>query len=159
MTSDLSIQHWPANNKMDIAAPNEIGDPSTELSVPFDSGGWIDMRDYEGLYVAITGNDVSSGENLTTLDVWASAGTKGKGNHHEAKVDAHANPEACDGSGETVGIEVTANQIAQEAADAGYSDLRYVSVRVNATDAADRYGAVGVRYGPRHATKDLTNHS
>jgi len=159
MVSDLSIQQFPANNAMDVASPVTNGDMSTETSIGFSNGAWKDMRDYEGAYVTITGNDVSTGETLSGLSVLASENAKGRGHGNEAVIDAVGDPTKADGTDQTVDLEITAEQIAQAESDNDYDSLRYISVRAQATDAADDYGATIVRYGPRHATKDLTNFS
>ncbi len=146
MSTIQDYQQWAANNKLDVLAPSEFGDISSETSV-----GWLDMRDYEGIYFAVTCDTISTGSTLTQAKVQASDGLGNK-----VDIDSHDSPTDVNAAGDTIGIEVSAEQIAQEGASEGH-DLRYVTLKAISGDATDRHGVVKIRYGARHAEKDLTS--
>jgi hypothetical protein len=107
------------------------------------------MRDYYGLAVvamasALTGNGITKVEIVASATPAFSAVT----------VIADSGTVAADAVGDYVPIECTAEQVAQEASDAGV-DLRYVAARLTCQNAADE-AVVAYFATPRHATLGLT---
>jgi hypothetical protein len=126
---------------------------STDAKLLSGDGGttiaYVDGRDYHNfLYEAMASTLTGSG--ITKLEIVASATTA----FSAVTVIKDSGTVAADAVGDYVVLECTAEEIAQEGADAGV-ELRYVTARLTCQNAADEavVAFVGV---PRHAYSGLT---
>lgn len=110
---------------------------------------WVDMRDYEN-FAASFFRTVGTGG--ITYKILANAKADGSGTDVVIK-QGSAVPDA---AGDYAFLECTAEEIAQEAADAGVSGARYVSLNITFATATDEGVVTYIRGGARHAGKDLT---
>lgn len=113
---------------------------------------WVDMQLYSGLLV---GFFRTVGTSDLTFKVLANAKADGSGTDVEvkAKTLTSVQPNAV---GDYTWIEITAEDMAQAAADAGVADIRYVSANLTFATATDEAVVTYIRTGPRFAYANLT---
>lgn len=112
---------------------------------------WVDMRDSSAILI---GFFRTVGTGATTLSVLANAESDGGGTDVtvKSKTLTSAEPNAV---GDYTWIEVTQSEIAQAAAEAGESGVRYVSASVSVATSTDEGVVIYVRQ-PKHAKLNLT---
>lgn len=114
---------------------------------------WVDMRDFEH-FMAIAFASALTGTGVTAFSILANANSDGSGT--DVTIKTHAVGSAPDAVGDYLMLECTAEEIAQEAADAGVSNARYVSVNLTCNNAADENVVVYIRSGNKRAYRGLT---
>lgn len=130
---------------------HDPGGTSATLASP--DGGttirYIDMRDYNCFAVAAMSSTLA-GNGITKLEIVASATP----DFSAVTVIKDSGTVAADAVGDFVVEECTAEEIAQEASDAGV-ELRYVAARLTCQNAADE-AVVAYIAKPRFAYSGLT---
>jgi hypothetical protein len=110
---------------------------------------YVDMRDYSDFAVAAMSTDLT-GNGITKLEIVASADTA----FTSVTVIKDSGTVAADAEFDWVMEQCTAEEVAQEGADAGV-ELRYVAGRITEANSADE--AVVVYFGiPKRAYLNLT---
>lgn len=126
---------------------------STDAKLVSPNGGttirYVDMRDFHTFGVAAMASTLT-GNGITKLEIVASATTA----FSAVTVIKDSGTVAADAVGDFVVEECTAEEIAQEGADAGV-ELRYVAGRITCQNAADE-AVVAYLATPRHAYSGLT---
>ena len=107
---------------------------------------WVDLRDYEGIHISVM-HSVGTGE-ISTFNILGNSASDGSGSDVELKAST---PTTADAVGDTVHLEVTAEELA-----ALGTDLRYVSASVALGTGTDECVVTYVRYGAKHAAADKT---
>ena len=113
---------------------------------------WVDMRDFDNFMVLVF-RSVGTGD-VDTFKILANAESDGGGTDVEIK--AHALGTAVDAVGDYVVLECTAEEIAQEAADAGVDNVRYVSASVELATSTDECVVTYIRGGAKRKYDGLT---
>lgn len=113
---------------------------------------WVDMRDYENFAVLVMASALT-GIGVTAFTILANSESDGSGT--DVTIKTHAVGSAPDAVGDYLVLECTAEEIAQEGADAG-EDLRYVSANLTMDNAADENVVTYVRGGAKRAHDALT---
>lgn len=112
---------------------------------------WVDMRDFAVLLIQFFR---TVGTSALTFKILANTQADGSGQDVEVKtVTLAAQPDAV---GDYVFAEVTAQEIAQAAADAGVAGARYVSASLAFATATDEGVVTYIRSEPRFAHDGLT---
>ena len=115
--------------------------------------GWVDMRDYENFAVLLF-TSVLGGSGPTVFTILANAESDGGGT--DVTIKSHAVGSAPNAVGDFLVLECTAEEIAQEAADAGVENVRYVSAKVTCQHTGDEAVVVYVRAGAKRSADGLT---
>lgn len=111
--------------------------------------GWVDMSLYRRALIGVT---LVSGTGLLTFKILGNSSSAGSGTDVELKVCS--DPTDADAAGDTRWLEVSAEELAQEASDSG-NGTRYISANVDA-DHADDIFVVTYILEPKWADLDLT---
>lgn len=114
---------------------------------------WVDMRDFENFMVKTMASALT-GVGVNAFTILANAESDGSGT--DITVKTHAVGSAPDAVGDQLVLECTAEEIAQEAADAGVANARYVSASLTCANAADENVVVYIRAGCKRAYDGLT---
>ena len=130
-----AYDHDPANSTVD-----------TEIA-------WVDMRDYESFFVLLF-TSVLAGTGPTAFSIVANADSAGGGT--DVTIKTHAVGSSPDAVGDFLVLECTAEEIAQEASDAGVANARYVCARVTCNNTADECVVVYGRCRSKRAYAGLT---
>jgi hypothetical protein len=112
--------------------------------------GWIDFSLYSRALIGIC---LVSGANMVAAHIYGNTAADGTGT--DVTIATHAAPTDITDPGEQVWMEVTAEQFAQEGADAGY-ELRGLSAVVDSAHADDIY-AVTYILEAKNPHLDLTD--
>jgi len=115
--------------------------------------GWVDMRDYSR-FAVITFASALTGVGVTVFTIIANNDSAGGGT--DVAIKAHGVASAPDAVGDYLVLECTAEEIAQEAADAGIVGVRYVSAKLTCADTADEQVVVYIQSGARFPQDALT---
>lgn len=113
---------------------------------------WVDMQNYRRLVVGLF-RSVGTG-SVTSFKILANAQSNGGGTDVEIK--AHAIGSAPNAVGDYIWLECSAEEIAQEAADAGIEGVRYVSANIALVTNTDECVVYYERCDPRFAYDNLT---
>lgn len=114
---------------------------------------WVDMRDFENFAVLLF-TSLLGGNGPTVFTIIANAESDGGGT--DVVIKSHAVGSAPDAVGDFLVLECTAKEIAQEAADAGVANVRYVSAKVTCHHTGDEAVVVYMRSGAKRAYDGLT---
>lgn len=122
-------------------------DPNTTGVVEI---AWVDMRDYHNLMVTFFR---TIGTANLTFTIIGNAESAGGGSDVEIKSWSGSEPVAV---GDYVVLECTAEEMAQEASDAGVDNLRYLTAVVAVATAEDEGVVTYIRGGAKRAADGLT---
>ena len=114
---------------------------------------WVDMRDYQNFAVLVF-TSVLAGTGVTAVTIIANAESDGGGT--DVAIKTHAMGSLPNAVGDFVVLECTAEEIAQEAADAGVANVRYVTVTVTCNNTADEAVVFYIRGGAKRPHRALT---
>ncbi len=114
---------------------------------------WVDMRDYEN-FAALVFTSALGGSGPTVFTIIANAQSNGGGT--DVVIKSHAVGSAPNAVGDFLVLECTAEEIAQEAADAGIANVRYVSAKVTCQHTDDEAVVLYLRGGAKRAADGLT---
>lgn len=145
MASPQSSQKFLAGHKIQVWDHDPGG--TTALLVTPDGGTTVrvvDMRDYLCFTFAVLATIATTGP--TKIEIIAATGSDGTGT---VTVIKDSGTIAADAVGDWAVLECSAEEVAQEAADAG-ADLRYVAGRITCGNAADEAVAVYILDGKRN---------
>lgn len=120
-------------------------DPAGDTTSAFDIA-WVDMRDFENFAFSFF-RTIGTGD--VTVKILGNAQADGSGTDVEIKSWTNATFGDPDAVGDYAFGECTAEEIAQEAADAGVENVRYVSVNIAFTTGTDEAVVTYVRGGGR----------
>ncbi|HUX01022.1 MAG TPA: hypothetical protein VMY35_08580 [Phycisphaerae bacterium] len=115
------------------------------------SSTWFDMRDYNEFSVLMTAGNLT-GAGVKALDIYADSDPAGGGTPTKIKAFAGS---AGSVEGDYLVLSVTAEEIRQEAEDAGV-DFRYVMPYLTLANAADEAAVCVIRSGARFPQDGLT---
>lgn len=113
---------------------------------------WVDMQNFRHFAVGLF-RSVGTG-SVAAFKILANTAADGSGTDVEIK--AHAIGSAPDAVGDQIWLECSAEEIAQEAADAGITGARYVSAQVDLATGTDECVVLYVRGNARFAYDNLT---
>jgi len=134
---------------------------STSASVVTPDAGtterWVDMRDYSS-FAALAMSSALTGNGISLLEIVANSESDGSDTSVVIKTSGAV---LCDAVGDYVVEECTAEEVAQESADAIEAatitnQLRYVAARVTVANAADEAAVTYIQSDPRFAEAGLT---
>lgn len=134
-----------------MSSPNKLSSEIKVTGYDFDPDattateiGWVDMRDFDSLLVAI---QRTVGTSALTLKIMGNPASNGGGTDVDivSKTFA-AQPDAV---GDIAFLETDAREIAQKAAAAGVVGVRYVTAVVSAATATDEAVVTYIRRGKR----------
>ena len=145
MASPVSHEHLSSC----LAVRSYDFDPDTTSAVDV---AWVDMRDFSNFLVGFMRTVGTS--NLDTFKIIANSASDGSGT--DVEIVAHAVGSEPDAVEDQLYLECSAEQIAQEGADAGIEDLRYVSAQVKFATATDEGVVTYIRKASRHKYDGLT---
>lgn len=114
---------------------------------------WVDMRDYNNFMVVAMASALT-GAGANAFTILANAQSDGGGT--DVAIKAHAVGSAPDAVQDYLVLECTAEEIAQEAADAGISGVRYISASLTMANSADENVVTYIRGGCKRAADGLT---
>ena len=114
---------------------------------------WVDMRDFQNFAVLLFTSSLG-GNGPTAFTIIANADSAGGGT--DVVIKSHAVGSAPDAVGDFLVLECTAEEIAQEASDAGVANARYVSAKVTCQHTDDEAVVVYTRAGAKRAADGLT---
>ena len=114
---------------------------------------WVDMRDYEQFAVLLF-TSVLGGTGPTAFSIIANAESDGSGT--DVTIKTHAIGSSPNAVGDFLVLQCTAEEIAQEASDAGVANARYVCVRVTCNHTGDECVVFYQRTGCKRAYAGLT---
>lgn len=124
----------------------------------FDPGGtsavdvaWVDMAESKSILI---GFFRTIGTSATTLAVLGNSASDGSGTDVTVKTKTLTSAEP-DAAGDYTWIEVSESEIAQAAADAGETGVRYVTASVSVATGTDEAVVIYIRK-PKHHKLDLT---
>lgn len=117
---------------------------------------WVDMRDFENFAFSFFR---TVGTSDVTITILANSSSTGGGTDVEVKSWTNATFGDPDAVGDYAFGECTAQEIAQEAADAGVADVRYVTVNVTFGTGTDEAVITYIRGGAKRKYDDLTVNS
>ena len=151
MASPQGLDKWLTGNKLEVW-DHDPGATTAKIVSP--DGGTtprvFDMKDYSGFVVAVMATIATTGPTL--VELCASTAADGTGDVTVIKTSGTI---AADAVGDWVVLECSAEEVAQEAADAGAA-LRYVFGRVTCGNAGDEAVAVYIGICPRYSYDGLT---
>lgn len=124
----------------------------TTNAVPTVFSTWVDMKGYDGVVMIATGINLT-GAGVDGLSIMADSDSDGGGGNVE--IVAHSVGTAPASEGDSLVIECSAAQLAQEGAD-NSEILRYVAPKIGLANAADECVVTIIRYGAKHAYLNLT---
>lgn len=109
------------------------------------AGTWFAMRDFSHVLALLHLTDRT--DNIESFAIYGATDSSGS---NAASIVAHADPTGADAASDGVVLEITAEQLAQEGADAGV-DYTHIAVYVKTGNTADRVGVVltGLSKRPR----------
>lgn len=137
LLSNLAITHYDLDP--DATSATEIA--------------WVDMRDFECFACSFFR---TVGTGTLAMTIIANAESDGSG----TDVTIKANPSlAPDAVGDYIFLECTAEEIAQEAADAGVDNVRYVTAVCTFGTGTDEGVVTYVRGYPKRAYDSLTSNN
>src|SRR5262245_49077591 len=113
---------------------------------------WVDMQNYSHFMVVLF-RSVGTG-TVAAFKILANSGVSGGGTDIEVK--AHAIGSAPNAVGDYIFLECTAEEIAQEAADAGITGARYVSASIDLQTGTDECVVTYIRSAARFSYDGLT---
>jgi len=113
---------------------------------------WVDMQNYK-TFTAVVFRSVGTG-SITAFSLLANAQSNGGGT--DVTIKTHAIGSAPDAVGDYIVLSCTAEEIAQEAADAGVTGARYVSASLTLVTATDEAVVTYILCEPRFASTGLT---
>ena len=111
---------------------------------------WVDMRDFESFACSFFR---TIGTSNLTFTIVANAQSDGSGTDVTIKSWSGSQPDAV---GDQVFLECTAEEIAQEAADAGVANARYVTANITLATGTDEGVVTYIRANPKRAYDALT---
>jgi hypothetical protein len=114
---------------------------------------WVDMRDFE-YFAVLLFTSVLGGTGPTAFTIIANAESDGSGT--DVSIKTHAIASSPDAVGDFLVLQCTAEEIAQEAADAGVANARYVTAVVTCNNTADECVVFYQRAGCKRARRALT---
>lgn len=117
---------------------------------------WVDMRDFENFAFSFFR---TVGTSDVTVKIIANAESDGGGTDVEIKTWTNATFGDPDATGDYAFGECTAEEIAQEAADAGVENVRYVSVNLTFGTGTDEAVVTYIRGGCKRAYDGLSANS
>ena len=129
-------------------------DPDADTAVDV---AWVDMRDFENFAFSFFRTVGTSA--LDTVKILANADSAGGGTDVEIKTWTNAAFGDPDAVGDYAFGECTAEEIAQEASDAGIANVRYVSVQLEFATSTDEAVVTYVRGGAKRAYDGLSANS
>lgn len=136
LLSNLAITHYDFD-------PNAT--TATEIA-------WVDMRDFENFCCSFFR---TVGTGTLAMTIIANSASDGSGTDVTIKADPSLSPDAV---GDYIFLECTAEEIAQEAADAGV-DARYVTAVCTFGTGTDEGVVTYIRGGAKRAYDSLTSNS
>lgn len=134
-----------ANNKVTQYDFDPDGTSATEIA-------WVDMRDYGEATFAFFR---TVGTSALTWRILANPASDGSGTDVVIKTKTLTSSEP-DAVGDYVFQSITAEQIAQEASDAGVAGVRYVTLELTFATGTDEGVVTYIRSKPRFAYSGLT---
>lgn len=114
---------------------------------------WVDMRDFESIAVSFFR---TVGTGTLSMTIIANAASDGSGTDVTIKADPSLSPDA---TGDYIFLECTAEEIAQEAADAGVDNVRYVTAVCTFGTGTDEGVVTYIRGNPKRAYDSLSSNS
>jgi hypothetical protein len=114
---------------------------------------WVDMQHYRS-FTAIAFLSVPATGAIGAFSLLANAQSNGGGT--DVTVKTHALGSSPDAVGDYVVLSCTAEEIAQEAADAGVTGARYVSASLALSNAGAEAVVTYILCEPRFASTELT---
>ena len=114
---------------------------------------WVDMRDYE-YFAVLLFTSLLGGNGPTAFTIIANDESDGGGT--DVAIKAHGVGSAPDAVGDFLVLSCTAEEIAQEASDAGVANARYVTAVVTCHHTDDEAVVVYQRSGTKRAYAGLT---
>jgi hypothetical protein len=113
---------------------------------------WVDMQNFHK-FGALVFRSVGTG-TIQGFTLLANNASDGSGT--DITIKSHALGSAPDAVGDFIFLECTAEEIAQEAADAGITGARYVSANIDLQTSTDECVVVYIFTDPRFAYDQLT---
>ena len=136
-----------ANNKVTMYDFDPDATTATEIA-------WVDMRDFQEITFSFFR---TVGTSALTVRILANAASDGSGTDVVVKSPTlSAEPDAV---ADYLFFSATAEQIAQEAADAGVDNVRYVTLELTVATGTDEGVVTYIRSKPRFAHDALTSDS
>jgi len=132
-------------SRMAVTATDFDPDATTATEI-----SWVDMRDFEFFLCSFFR---TIGTGTFAMTIIGNAESDGSGTDVALKTFAGDAPDAV---GDYVFLEVTAEEIAQEASDAGVANARYVTAVCTFGTNTDEGVVTYVRSGPKRAYTGLT---
>jgi hypothetical protein len=149
MASSVSTEKFRSRNKVEMFDH----DPDATAATVCTGGGWKDLRDYFGFFVAAMASALT-GSGLTKVEIVASDSSDGSTN---VTVVKDSGTIAADAVGDQATLECTAEELAQLSSDNSISPgLRYVAARLTMQNAADEAVVTYIRHSPRFPQTGLT---
>ena len=140
MTSPQGAHKLLANNK--VVWVCDTSDRTTLAAIPVSEAGvvgtWFAMKDYRRVMALLILH--TRADNVEQMHIYAASDSSGS---DAAAIVSHAGTTACDAAGDGLctGMEVTAEQLAQEGADAGVV-YTHISIAVKTGNSSDRVTGV-----------------
>ena len=147
MASPQAADKWLCNNKTDVFWCDDDFSSAAEADA-----AWLDMRGYAGIVAILTAGNLT-GAGVKALSFYADSDADG--NSGDAAAIVNWSGDVGSAEGDYLVLEMTAEQLAQEAADVGV-DYRYVIPYITLDNAADEGVVTVIRYGPQFAYDGLT---
>lgn len=113
---------------------------------------WVDLQNFHRFAIGVF-HSVGTG-SFTAVKILANNASDGSGT--DIVIKSHALGSQPDAVGDQVFLECTAEEIAQEAADAGLTGVRYVTANVQLGTGTDECVVLYVRSEPRFNYDGLT---
>lgn len=145
MASPVATDHILANHAMQMYDFDPDGTDPVDVA-------WVDMQNFRHFAVGLF-RSVGTG-TVAAFKILANAQSNGGGTDVEIKV--HALGSAPDAVGDQIWLECSAEEIIQEASDAGIANVRYVSASVDLATSTDECVILYVRGHVRFAYDNLT---
>ncbi len=140
-----------ASNKIFSNVAHELIDFDPDVTTPVDVK-WVPTRDFRNFSASIM-RTIGTGN----VDAFLLLGnTEADGSGTDVTLKSHALGSEPDALGDQLHLEVTAEEMAQEAADAGIASIKGFSASVELATGTDEFVASYIRMGALRAQDALT---
>ena len=113
---------------------------------------WVDMRDYEVILIGFF-RTIGTGA-LDTFSLLGNSESDGSGT--DVTVKAHAVASEPNATGDQIWLEISAQEIQEQARAAGVDDVRYVTASAEFATGTDEGVVMYIRGETKHAVSGLT---
>lgn len=144
MSSPQGSQKFIANNKVTHYDFDPGATSLTDIA-------WVDMRDFESFTASFFR---TIGTSAVVFHILANSASDGSGT--DVNIKTHAVGSEPDAVGDYLFLSCTAEEVAQEASDAGVANARYVTAQVSVATGTDEGVITYILSGANRPTLNLT---